>query len=146
MADFSHLKDLEVTNETTSRYKLHQITVNGLTPTLIVAPATEANKPYYNRLLKRAGKSARAVRAGAISSAMIDDNREEDKELYPKYVIKGWEDMVDGKTGKETKFSVAECADFLAALPNWLFDDVRNYCGNPANFAELMDIEVVAGN
>ena len=89
MADFSHLKALEVSADKTSRYTIHQITVNGKTPTLIVAPATEANKPYFNALLKRSGKSTRAVRAGMVSAGMIDETREEDRELYPRLVAKG---------------------------------------------------------
>lgn len=145
MADFSHLKVLEVTDDKTARYTLHQITVNNKTPTLIVAPATEANKPYFNALLKRSGKSVRAVRAGSVNTGMIEDNREDEQELYPKYIIKGWEDMIDAK-GKDTVFSVAECVDFLNQLPNWIFDDLRQFCGNPANFTELMDVEINAGN
>ena len=146
MADYGYLKDLEVSPDKTARYTLHQITVNGLTPVLIVAPATEANKPYFNALLKRAGKSARAVRAGAISAGMIEENRDEDKILYPKHVIKGWENLVDGKTGEVTKFSVRECTDFINALPDWLFDDLSKFCGNPASFTELMDVQVNAKN
>ena len=145
MADFSHLQELDVSAETTAEFTLHQITVNGKTPTLIVAPATEANKPYFNALLKRAGKTARQVKAGAVNAGMIEENREEDKELYPKHVIKGWKDVVDA-TGEDTKFSAKDCEAFVAALPNWLFDEVRNFCGNPASFAEVLDVEVSAKN
>ncbi len=146
MADFSHLGQLEVSTDKTAKFVLHQITVNGLTPTLIVAPATEANKSYFNALLKRASKSARAIRAGTVNAGMLDESREEDRALYSKHVIKGWEDMVDGKTGKVTDFSVTECEAFLAQLPNWLFDEIRQFCGNPASFTELMDIEVSSKN
>lgn len=145
MADFSHLQALEVSADKTARYTLHQITVNGLTPTLIVAPATDANKPYFNALLKRAGKSRRAVRAGAVNTGMIEENREEDRELYPRHVLKGWEDVTDAR-GEVVDFSPAEVASFLEQLPDWMFDDVRSFCGDPANFAELMDIEVSAKN
>ncbi len=145
MADFSHLNVLEVTQDKTARYTLHQITVNGKTPTLIVAPATEANRPYFNALLKRAGKSAKAIRAGAINAGMVEDNRDEDKDLYPRFIIQGWEDMIDA-TGKDTAFSKTECVDFLDQLPSWIFDDLRQFCGNPANYTELMDVEISAGN
>ncbi len=145
MADFSHLTVLEVTQDATARYTLHQITVNGKTPTLIVAPATEANKPYFNALLKRAGKSAKAIRAGAVNSGMIEENRDEEQELYPRYIIKGWEDMIDA-AGNEVDFSREECVDFLSKLPSWIFDDLRQFCGNPASFTELMDVEINAGN
>lgn len=146
MADFSHLKGLDVSTDKTAEFHLHQITVNGKTPVLIVAPATEANKPYFNALLKRAGKSARQVRAGAISSGMIAENRDEDRDLYPKHVVKGWRDVIDGKTGEDVKFSAKECRAFLEALPDWLFDDCRNFCGNPANFTDVVDVEVHAKN
>ncbi len=145
MADFKYLEALDVPVDKTVEYTFHQITVNGRSPTLIVAPATEANKPYFNALLKRASKSARQVRAGAINAGLIEENREEDRELYPKYVARGWRDMIDGG-GIELKFSVSDCADFLNALANWMFDDLRNFCGNPANYAESLDVEIKAKN
>ncbi len=145
MADFSHLKVLEVTQDNIARYTLFQITTDGKTPTLIVAPATEANKPFFNAQLKRHGKAAKAVRAGAVSIGMIDENRDEDRDMYPRYIIKDWEDMIDAK-GKEVTFSKKECIDFLEKLPSWIFDDIRQFCGNPANYTELMDVETTAGN
>ena len=146
MADFSHLKTLDVSTDKTARFTIHQITVNGKTPTLIVAPATDANKPYFNALLKRAGKSVRQIRSGSINAGMIDENREEERALYPKHVVKGWEDMLDGTSGKDVPFSKSECAEFLGQLPDWIFDDMRTFCGNPANFTELMDVETKAKN
>lgn len=145
MTDFSHMKALDVSADKVREYTFHQITVNGRSPVLTVAPATEANKPYFNALLKRAGKTSRALRVGAVNSGMIEENREEDKELYPRTIVKGWHDVLDAD-GAEVKFSREECAQFLSALPNWVFDDFRNYCGDPANFADLLDIEVTAKN
>ena len=145
MANFSHFETLQVSNESTSEYILHQITVNGVSPTLVVAPATEANKPYFNALLKRAGKTAKQVRAGAVNAGLLDENRMEDKELYPKHVIKDWHDVIDAD-GAEVKFTPKEVEQFLTALPNWLFDDLRNFCGNPGSFADLVDIETSVKN
>lgn len=145
MTHFGYLKELDVSTDKTVKYTFHQITVGGKTPTLIVAPATEVNKPYFNALLKSAGKSARRVRTGNINAGMIDENRDEDRGLYPKHIVKGWHDTVDVK-GKEVVFSVDEAQQFLDALPNWLFDEFREFCRNPANFVELMDIETNAGN
>lgn len=145
MADFSHLEALEVSTDKTAEYTLHQISVNGLSPTLIVAPATEVNKPYFNALLKRASKIGRAVRAGNMTTAMIQEKRDKDKELYPKHVVKGWRDVVDRK-GKVVKFSVEEVTSFLEQLPDWLFDEVSQFCDNPANFVEVLDITAEAGN
>ena len=143
--DFSHLGALEVSKGTTSEYTLHQITINGESPTLIVVPATEANKPYFNVLLKKASKTARQVRAGVINAGLIEENRDEDRDAYPRYVIKGWRDVLDAK-GAKVPFNEGNLQDFIGALPDWLFDDLRNYCGNPANFSELVDIEVATKN
>ncbi len=141
MADFSHLEQMEVSTERTARYPLHEITVEGITPTLILKPATEANLPYFNALLKRSRRTGQALRANAINAGMISENRDEDRELYPKYVVVGWEDMIDSK-GRRVKFSAGSCKDFLAALPDWLFDNVRNFSGNPVNFVDYdMDVQ-----
>jgi hypothetical protein len=146
MADFSHLKALDVNAGMTAEYTLHQITVNGKSPTLIVAPATDVNKPYFNALLKRSGKAARQVKAGKMTADLIDTNRDEDKELYPKHVVKGWRDMVDVETGGDLVFTPADCVSFLDALPNWIFDDCRTFCVEITNYTEPMDIEVLAKN
>lgn len=145
MSNFSHLGSLEVSADKTAEYTLHQITVNGVSPTLIVAPATEVNKPYFNALLKRAGKNARQVRAGAVNTGLIEENRDEDRELYPKYVIKGWRNVLDVE-GATVKFSQKEVQSFLDALPAWMFDDLRSFCGSPVNFTELVDIDTSAKN
>ncbi len=145
MTDFSHLKGLEVSADNTAKYTIHQIMVNGKTPTLIVAPATEANKPYFNALLKSTGKNARTIRAGIMNTGMLDENRKEDRELYPSHIVKGWDDMLDAG-GKEIKFSMNEVVSFLSELPDWLFDDIRNFCGNPANFTELVNLEISSKN
>ena len=54
--------------------------------------------------------------------------------------------MIDGTTGKDVSFSVKECESFLAQLPDWIFDDLRLYWGNPANFTEMLNVEVNAKN
>ncbi len=145
MADFSHLKALDVSKDKTVEYTLHAITVNGLTPTLILAPATEANGPYFNAVLKRAGKLSRLSRSGVVSASMLDENRDEDRELFPLHVAKGWRDVVDAKA-KPVEFSADECEQFLGALPDWLFDEMRLFAGNPSNFADMIDVQVASKN
>ena len=145
MADFSHLKELDVEASSTAEYTFHQVTVNGKTPVLIVSPATEANKPYFNALLKRSAKTSRQVRSGNINTGLIEENRDEDRELYPKHVVKSWRDVIDAK-GKDTPFTVSDCTDFLAALPNWVLDDLFAFCREPSNFAELLDMRIKKGN
>jgi len=140
--DFSYLKNLEVKNKT-AEYSLFQI--NG-EPTLILKPATEVNKGYFNSVLRRSKRNLRAMKSGSISQKMIKETREEDKELYPKYIISGWKDVKDS-AGKDVPFSPENCVDFLEALPDWIFDDIRNFAGSSENFSgEVIDVKAKLGN
>lgn len=142
MTDFSYLKNLDVKNKT-AHYPIHQIAG---TPVLIMKPATEANKPYFNAVLKKSRRNVRALKAGAINQVMIAENREQDRELFPRFVVTGWEDLVDAK-GEAVEFNRENCEAFLRALPDWIFDEVRNFAGDSINFTEDMpDIEVKAKN
>jgi len=142
MNDFSHLKKLEVSGKT-AEYPLFQIAGE---PVLIMKPATEANKPYFNMVLRRSRRSMQAVKSGALSQKMIKENREEDKNLYPKHVITGWKNMPDSK-GKDVPFSEKACTEFLEALPDWIFDEVRNFAGTSSNFSgEQIDVGEKLGN
>lgn len=145
MANFSHLKPMELTKDVTARYTIHQITVNGKTPTLILKPAAQVNAPYFNELLKSASKNAKAISAGQVSTSMIDENREQDRLLFPKHVIVDWEDMLDAD-GTELAFSEKDCKEFLEALPNHIWDGLRNYATAPENFVETVNIQVTAKN
>ncbi len=145
MADFGHIQSNKLSAKNTAEFTFHDIQVNGKSPTLILAPATEANKPYFNALLKSQGKKARQVRAGNINTGMIEQNRDEDRDLYPKYIVQGWFDVV-GADGKEVEFNIEDCIKFLKALDDFRFDDVRNFAGNPHSFAETIDVQVTAGN
>lgn len=144
-SDFSHLSALNVDSGKTVEYPIPEIQVNGKSPTLILASATEANKPYFNELLKRAAKTAKAIKRGSLNADMLAENREEDKELYPKHVIKGWRDMLDA-AGQDSPFHRENCELFIQALPDWLFDDIRTFCTEPSNLVEMGNIEVASKN
>lgn len=142
MTDFSHLKNLDVKDKS-AQYTIHQIAG---TPVLTIKPATEANKPYFNAVLKKSRRNVRALKAGAINQVMIAENREQDRDLFPKFVVTGWIGLTDAK-GKEVEFNRENCEAFLRALPDWIFDEVRDFAGNSVNFADDMpDVEVKSGN
>lgn len=64
---------------------------------ILVKPATEANSPYYNALLKLSGKRIRAMaRTDTITAEDSAASRDEDAQLYPLFVIQGWE-YLDGE-------------------------------------------------
>lgn len=129
-ADFSQLSKLQVSNDRTAKYTFYQIEGE---PTLDVAPATEANGPYFNALLKRAKGTVRRMRAGGVNAGMLAENRNDDRDLYPKHIVRGWSSVRSSK-GSSVEFSVENAKDFLEALPNWLFDELRTFCNDPANF------------
>lgn len=134
MTDFSFLDSMAVTNERTSELTLHSITLpNGKSPTLIGRHGGQTNKPYFNALLKGGAKKVRAVNAGKVNIGMIEENRNEDRGLYPQHVITGWKDVCDARA-EDVSFSKDACTDFLKHLPDHIFDEVRNYFGNPDNF------------
>lgn len=139
MANFSKLKKLELTPAATALYTFPNI--DGA-PQVLVKPATEVNKQYFNALLKRARKNARAN----PTVGMIAENRSEDRELYALHIITGW-DRMDEITDDDT-FNLQNCKDFLAALPDYEFDGLREFCSNPANFieGESIDKETTAKN
>ena len=143
MAKFSHLQGLQLAD--TKEFELHQISVNGVSPVLVVKPSTESNKPFFNKVLQRMGKSARMLRSGKITPAMSAENRKDDRELFPKHVIVGWSNVLD-TDGTIVPYSQEECANFLNALPDWIFDELRAFCNDPANFSETVDVEVAAKN
>lgn len=145
MSKFAHLKALKVNANKTMRFDLPEICVNGVSPTLLLLPATEANKPYFQAILKRAAESRTMRRAAqkTITADVIEDLREEDMRNYAKHVIKGWENML-GADGKPIEFSEEECLEFLQAIDTWVFDLIRNFCTEPTNFAGAIDVDVDA--
>lgn len=139
MSNFSKLKKLELTSVSTATYTFPNIDGS---PQVIVRPATEINKQYFNALLKRARKNARATPTVGI----IAENRTEDRELYAQHIITGWTRME--QITDDTTFNLQNCKDFLAALPDYEFDSLREFCSNPVNFleGESIDAELTAKN
>ena len=135
--DFSHLKKLEIKDKTAT-YVMDQIEGD---PSLTVKPSTEANKPFFNELLRTNKRSVKAVAKGSVTTELIDSNRDNNKRLFSKYVVVGWSGVTDSE-GKAVTFSQTNCLEFLEALPNWIFDDINRFCSDPTNFVEQVDIDI----
>jgi hypothetical protein len=117
----------------------------GRSPVLIGRPATERNKPYFNEQCRRSEHLIR--RKARLSAELVADNRNRDRELYPKFVLTGWKDVIDAD-GKLVVYSQAECEAFLRnGLDDDIFDDeVRAFFSNEANFRQQIDGGAAAGN
>ena len=129
---FEHLKELEVKDKTAE----FPLTALRGCPKLIVRPATESNPSYFNEVLRRYSKMIRKVSQKKEITVTTDDlarNRNEDRNLFPKYVITDWKDVVDSK-GNNVPFSEENCREFLKALPDWIFDSIGIFCRDNSNF------------
>jgi hypothetical protein len=139
MADFSFLDSQKTQGTVEKEFTLHGLTMpDGSTPILIGIFAGETNPAYWNAQLKRQGKrlatTQAAVKAGDINSEHVKQGREDDRELYPIHVIKGWKNVVDAE-GKTVAFNTANCQGLFEHLPNETVEALRGYFGDHINFA-----------
>lgn len=145
---FKRLKKLEVAQATVWMDELPP--EYGKKARLLLKPATEENKMYYNALLRLAGKRIRrSGRAADVDAAMLSDNREDDRELYPKYVIEHWEGILDDD-GNEVPYSREAAEELCEQTPNWVFDRIRAWASSPERFInrdeQVPDLEEVSKN
>ena len=139
MANFDNLKAFDVKTDTSIKYDITEIRMgDNKTPFLMVQPATEANKPFARAQLQRSNKRVRAAGGRGVSLEAIEGTRDDDRELYPRFVVTGWGNIFDTNHAP-VEFSVKNCQEFLTALPNWIFDSVRGFCTNPTNFSAITD-------
>lgn len=142
MVDFSHLDRLKVSDNKQQEYVIYEVMG---TPKLFLMQATEANKPYFNALMKEGQKSFRRMKHAGVTAAAMKDSRNRDRKLFSLYVIKGWSGVKD-VDGKEVPFSADACKELLCALPDDVFDNVRDFAGEVSNFRGDFDIEETAKN
>lgn len=142
MVDFSHLKALAVTRETTREYTFDRIKGD---PSVIVSPATDDNEDFLNGRLEaalqeapendgKAKKQSGKMTTGAIKD-QYEENREIDRKLIAKTCVRAWGTPPVDRSGKPVEFSEENVYEFLKALPNYMIDPFRGFCGNIYNFA-----------
>lgn len=118
---------------------------------IAVKPATEANTPYFNAMLRRsAARARRMARTDRITAEDAAANRSDDRDIFPRYIIVNWEHVYDTK-GNLVPFNEDNCREFCAKLPDWLFDRIRQVAGTPERFLGEHDdadpdSEALAGN
>ena len=143
MADFSQIKRQKAIVPT-ARYTFYEFEGE---PWVEVKPATERNKPFFNALLKRQRQSRRILRGGTLTVDVIKRTRDDDRELYAKYIITSWGNIVD-VDGTTVDISPGNCIDFLNALSDESFDLLRDFAGDHQTFIEdaVTDTEGTAKN
>lgn len=145
--DFAYLE----ISKATARFDMPWVTHDAY---LVVRTATSDNEKYNEGSIRMSSKRmTRQAATGTITSADAEQDRQEDRVLYPKYVIVGWGGIED-KKGDAVPYSPQNCKAFIAILPAWIFDRLRLFCMKPERFlddgdlAESMDPNpvAVAGN
>lgn len=130
MADFSHLTKLASDGRRTVEYVIHEIDAS-----LMVLPATESNSRYYQALLRSQRASVRRLVGGRMSQAAVAQNRAVDRELFKAHIVKGFGSKPPRDVNDErTENTPENVAAFIDAMPVWMFDDLRAFCGVETNF------------
>lgn len=149
MAEFNHLRKLDVKQGATSEYTFYRVQGR---PTLRVRPAGEINKPYINAMFKKSKGIARRIRKGEMNAELLAETRDIDLVLYPQFVVVGWDETtVLDQDDNPAPYNVENVGKFLRALPPDMFDDLREHCNDLDNFREDDeikddDVEALAGN
>lgn len=145
MPNFENLRSVDASDETVVEYEIVEITLGGKSPMLIVAPATMQNKRYMNAKLKGSVKNAKKLKNGQLTVKILDELREDDRNLYSHFVVKSWSNVVDDE-GDVVDFSQSNCREFIDALPAWIFDELRAFCSEISNFVDQPDDEYFIKN
>ncbi len=111
----------------------------GVKAVLILAPALEVNEPYYNAMLKMSGQRQRALRkSNSVTAADVDQARDEDRVLYPRYVVTGWEGIEGDGEGLDENgcvpFTRENSMKLCHVLPPHLMDYIRDEASTPQRF------------
>lgn len=142
MVDFSHISSQAITVSAKAQFKFYAL--KG-TPEITVRPVGETNSGYQNAVLRNARKHQSVVASRTISLAVVKEYRDEDRKQYAEHVVVGWSSVVD-KDGKAVPFSKAACKELLDALPDDMFDELRRFCQDMANFREVVDTDETSKN
>lgn len=135
MVDFSNLGQYAVEDSALADYTVSGVVLReGAEPVILVGRhAGETNKPYFNALLKTAAQNAERLVAGTVDTEVLRRNREQDRKLYPAYVITSWAYVYDAG-GNEVPFTEEACVDLFSKLPDHIIDKARNFFASATNF------------
>jgi hypothetical protein len=140
--DFSNVRALAVTKETTAEYSFPFIPGE---PSIVLAPATDANEAFLNERLRlqiesvekapEARKKSRKITAEEMKESMAEE-REMDRLLISRTCARSWGVAPRDVNGNQPEFTPDNCYDFLKALPDYMFDPLRNFAANIYNFVK----------
>lgn len=141
MVDFSHLRKLDVTEESEAEYVFDEIPGE---PSIWFRPMTDANPKFLNERVRvavaRAEKDQKQSKAKRkekiLSSERLEEDREIDRILLAKTCAIRWGTPPKDVDGNAPEFSEENCLAFLRALPNYMLDPCRGFVANVYNFVD----------
>lgn len=141
MPDFSHLRKLDVTEESEAEYVFDEIPGE---PSIWFRPMTDANPKFLNERVRvaveRAEKDQKTSKAKRkekiLSSDRLEEDREIDRILLAKTCAIRWGTPPKDVNGDTPEFSEENCLAFLRALPNYMLDPCRGFVSNVYNFVD----------
>ena len=147
---FANVAKYKVDKSTRREYRFHNIDLgNGKIPSFIVVSASDVNKSYFSAFLKATSPKMRQAQSSKITMNFVEEVRAINKDLYSKYVIVGWKNVIDDE-GRESQFSPTQCREFLNYLPDQMFDELTSFCSTYTNFIDDFpaadEMEQIAGN
>lgn len=127
MTQFAHLKKYDPEGQKA----WFTLPIDG-DPRLELKHAGQANRNYTNAVVKANAKSG-AMRRGRVDANLLAENLQLDRDLFPKYVITGWDGIQDGD-GELVPYTQQACADLLNALPDWIVQELSGFAARASNF------------
>jgi hypothetical protein len=132
MADFSNYSELREDGTATKSFTFEELQGS---PTIHSRPATSANSRYNNARLKALGKRTGGGRKKLrVSASTVEAARREDADMLSKFCVTGWYPAPVDASGEVVPFSADNCKEFFLAIPDWMFDEYRNWVADPLNF------------
>lgn len=128
---FGRLKELDL-NDKTAWYDIPE-----LSPKARICLRPQTDKRYQSAQLQLAANRARSAtkKRGAVTVQDLQSDRDEDRDLFPRYLFVHWTDVLDDE-GEPVEFSVDHAVELCEQMPDWLFDRIRAFTNQPANFLD----------
>lgn len=151
MVDFSHLKKLEVNEDSEAEYVFNDVVIGydetgaNQHASIWLRPMTENNRIYLNEKVRQSNERAEAIARqtrgkDADKVQQIIDRLEDDREYARKIIAKTcairWGSAPLDVEGKAHEFSEEVCYEFLKCVPNRAMARLIMFVENEYNFVD----------
>ena len=137
MSGFNNIAKLQVESTVTKELVLGDITTpeDSGPVTLIGVFAGKSNRPFTNAVIRKNAMRLKSRRGKQVNFDTMVEARKDDEEIFAKHIITDWKNVFHDN-GKKAPFNSENLAKLLTALPDDLFDEVREFFTNPETFRD----------